>query len=68
MPSYLKVALDAAPMPGEKLAEARITSKGQITLPKKVQKILGVSQGDYILFYQAEGRVVIVGGMLKPKK
>ncbi len=55
-------------MPGEKLAEARITSKGQITLPRKVQKVLSVGQGDYILFYQEEGRVVIVGGVLKPKK
>ncbi len=58
----------ARPMPGEKLAEARITAKGQVTLPKKVQKILGVARGDYILFYQEEGRVVIVGGVVRPKK
>lgn len=55
-------------MPGEKLAEARITSKGQVTLPRKVQKILGVSQGDYILFYLDEGRVQIVGGTVRPKR
>lgn len=55
-------------MAGEKLAEARITSKGQITLPKKVQKILGVGQGDYILFFQDEGRLTIVGGSVRPKK
>lgn len=55
-------------MPGEKLAEARITSKGQITLPKRIQKILGVVQGDYVLFYQEEGRIVIAGGTVKPKR
>ncbi len=55
-------------MPGEKLAEARITAKGQVTLPKKVQKILGVARGDYILFYQEESRVVIMGGVVRPKK
>ncbi len=55
-------------MPGEKIAEARITSKGQITLPKKVQKALGVGQGDYILFYQEDGRVTIIGGSVRPKR
>ncbi len=68
MVRYLSVTPNRGPMPGEKLAEARITSKGQITLPKKVQKILGVGQGDYLLFYQDEGRLLIVGGTVRPKK
>jgi len=42
-------------MLGEKIAEARITSKGQVTLPKKVQQALGVSMGGYVLFYSFEG-------------
>ena len=65
---YLSLTPNRRLMPGEKLAEARITSKGQITLPKKVQKILGVAQGDYVLFYQEDGRLVIVGGSVRPKK
>ncbi len=55
-------------MPGEKLAEARITSKGQVTIPKKVQRILGLSQGDFVLFYEEGGRIFIVGGVVKPKR
>jgi len=55
-------------MPGEKLAEARITSKGQVTLPKRIQKILGVTKGDYILFFNDENRIVIVGGAVRPKR
>ncbi len=55
-------------MAGEKLAEARITAKGQVTLPRKIQRVLGVSQGDYILFYRDDSRIFIVGGAVKPKK
>ena len=29
---------------------ARVTSKGQVTLPKAVRKALGISQGDEIIF------------------
>lgn len=56
------------PMPGERIAEARITSKGQVTLPMRVQKILGVAKGDYVLFFSEDGRITIVGGTVKPKR
>jgi AbrB family looped-hinge helix DNA binding protein len=55
-------------MPGERIAEARITSKGQVTIPKRVQKILGVAKGDYLLFFHEDGRIIIVGGAVKPKR
>jgi len=55
-------------MPGERIAEARITAKGQITLPKGVRERLGVGRGDYILFHEEEGRIYIVGGTVRPKR
>ena len=37
----------------------KVTSKGQITIPKEVRDILGVSGGDKILFEKKDGEVVI---------
>ncbi|HEY6769686.1 MAG TPA: AbrB/MazE/SpoVT family DNA-binding domain-containing protein [Candidatus Sulfotelmatobacter sp.] len=39
--------------------EARITSKGQITVPLEVRKILGVTTGDKLLF-EGDGKGIIV--------
>ncbi len=54
-------------MPGEHFAEARVTSKGQITLPKKVKEFLGAREGEYVLFYREGSRVYIEAGRLQPK-
>jgi len=54
-------------MPGEHFAEARVTSKGQITLPKRVKEFLGVHEGEYVLFYREGNRVYIEAGRLLPK-
>ena len=40
-------------------ATARITSKGQITIPKAVRDALGVVEGDMLVF-RVEGRRAIV--------
>ena len=37
----------------------RITSKGQVTIPKKVRDCLGVKAGDQIEFVQKDGAVVV---------
>ena len=37
----------------------KVTSKGQITIPKEVRDILGVSGGDKILFEKKDGEVAI---------
>ncbi len=42
--------------------EITLTSKGQVTLPKKVRKSLGVSKGDKLVLIEKEGEWVI-----KPK-
>ncbi|GAA1769742.1 AbrB/MazE/SpoVT family DNA-binding domain-containing protein [Nostocoides vanveenii] len=38
---------------------AKVTSKGQITLPKSVRDALGVEAGDDIVFRVEEGRAVL---------
>lgn len=35
----------------ELLASAKLTSKGQITIPKIVREILNIEEGDYVIFY-----------------
>ena len=41
-------------------ASAKVTSKGQVTVPKVVRDALGVEQGDTVLFRVEDGRAVMV--------
>ena len=50
------------------VAEARMTSKGQITIPKKVKEQMGANEGDYILFFEEDGRIFIEAGRVSSKK
>lgn len=54
-------------MPADHIAEAKITSKGQITLPKKVKDALGAEGGDYLLFFKEGNRICIEAGRLTTK-
>jgi AbrB family looped-hinge helix DNA binding protein len=36
---------------------ARVTSKGQVTIPKAVRKALGIREGDSLLFEVEDGEV-----------
>ncbi len=38
---------------------ARITTKGQITIPIEIRKKLGVKDGDKVLFIEQEGKIVL---------
>jgi len=38
---------------------AKITSKGQTTIPKEVRKALGLKPGDLLLWEVAEGKAVV---------
>ena len=38
---------------------AKITSKGQITIPAAIRKLLGLKEGDKVLFIQEGSKVVI---------
>ena len=39
---------------------AKVTSKGQITIPAAIRKLLGIKAGDTVLFVQEGGKVVIM--------
>jgi AbrB family looped-hinge helix DNA binding protein len=54
-------------MSGTHIAESRVTSKSQITLPKKVKEMLKVDKGDYVLFFKDEHRIFIEAGRLTAK-
>ena len=41
------------------VATAKITSKGQITLPKEVRRRLGVGPGDQVEFVEENGKYVL---------
>lgn len=41
------------------VTSAKITSKGQITLPKEVRKLLDVHSGSVVVFEKEEDRIVI---------
>jgi antitoxin PrlF len=38
---------------------AKVTSKGQVTIPKEVREMLGVHPGEYVGFEEKEGLLVI---------
>ena len=40
-------------------ATAKVTSKGQITIPREVRELLGIETGSVILFERENERVVI---------
>jgi antitoxin PrlF len=40
-------------------ASGTITSKGQVTIPKKVRDELGLREGDRVLFRVVDGRAVL---------
>lgn len=37
---------------------AKITMRGQITLPKEIRKKLGVKDGDKVIFIEENGRIM----------
>ena len=39
---------------------AKVTSKGQITIPVAIRRALGVNDGDKVMFIQMEGMVVMM--------
>lgn len=46
---------------GHRMAAAKITSKGQITIPVRIRAVLGVGAGDRIEFMELEkGKVVMI--------
>ncbi len=44
---------------------AKITSKGQVTIPIDIRRKLGVKEGDKILFIEEEGKVYILNASME---
>ena len=38
---------------------AKITSKGQLTLPVSLRRKFGIETGDQLLFYECDGRIIL---------
>lgn len=47
---------------------AKVTSKGQITIPIEIRRKLGVKTGDKILFVEENGRIVLINATLAALK
>lgn len=41
------------------MTKSKITSKGQITLPKQIRDLLGVHPGDQVVFRPTEAGIVV---------
>lgn len=44
---------------------AKVTSKGQITIPIDIRRKLGVKEGDKILFMEEQGRIVMMNSSME---
>ena len=53
------MATNTKPVPARAL-RAKVTSKGQITVPVQIRKSLGVKPGDHLLFEQQESGIRLV--------
>lgn len=50
-------------------AQAKVTVRKQIAIPKKVQgKLGGVEVGEYLLFYEEGGRIYLEKGIITPTR
>lgn len=44
---------------------SKLSSKGQITIPKQIRKVLQVEEGDHIAFIEKDGLVIMTKGTLQ---
>ncbi len=50
---------------GQQMELAKVTSKGQITIPIEIRRKLGVKEGDKILFVEDRGRIVVMNSSME---
>lgn len=48
--------------------DAKVMSKGQVTIPKNIREALGVETGDRVTFIQEDGRIVIMNSAIYAMK
>ncbi len=51
-------------MPETLVNDAKVMSKGQVTIPKNIREALGVAPGDRVTFIAEEGSVTIVNSTI----
>ncbi|MBQ3405254.1 MAG: AbrB/MazE/SpoVT family DNA-binding domain-containing protein [Oscillospiraceae bacterium] len=44
---------------------AKVTSKGQITIPIDIRRKLGVKEGDKVLFLEERGRIIMLNSSME---
>ena len=49
---------------GRKMDLAKITSKGQVTIPIDIRKKLGLKNGDKVLFVEEAGRIYMINSSM----
>ena len=47
---------------------AKVTSKGQVTIPIEIRKKLGIKNGDKILFVEESGRIYMMNSSMDAQK
>ena len=47
---------------------AKVTSKGQVTIPIEIRKKLGIKNGDKVLFIEESGRIYIMNSSMDVKR
>jgi|Deesub1362A_J573_1020465.scaffolds.fasta_scaffold00631_18 AbrB family looped-hinge helix DNA binding protein len=50
------------------IAQAKVTIRNQIVIPKEVRKELDINEGDYVLFFKENGKIYIQKGVLKAER
>lgn len=47
---------------------AKVTSKGQITIPVEIRKKLGIKNGDKVLFIEESGKIYMINSSMEALK
>lgn len=42
------------------VSDAKVMSKGQVTIPKNIREVLGVDTGDRVTFVVEDGKIVVM--------
>ncbi|MCH3915468.1 MAG: AbrB/MazE/SpoVT family DNA-binding domain-containing protein [Acidaminococcaceae bacterium] len=47
---------------------AKVTTKGQITIPREIREKLGIKAGDKLLFVEEAGKIIIINSSMATLK
>ncbi len=62
--SYINTLMQYRCMGSHFISEAKVSGRGQIAIPKAVKERLGITEGDYVVFLESDGDIVIRAGKL----